>query len=56
MVSGERVKMRDEEMDAIRGNQEMKARVKSQILRAKRLKSIDDVLEEVSVLIDTKTK
>ena len=47
----ERVNLRDEEINTIKGNQEMEAHGKAQILRAKRLKSIDDVLEEVGVLI-----
>ena len=49
----ERVNLRDEEKNTIKGNREMESRWKAQILRAKRLKSIDDVLEEVSVLIGT---
>ena len=40
-------------MDQIKQNDGMDEREKDQILQAKRLKSIDDVLEEVGVLIDT---
>ena len=49
----ERIGMRDVEIEAIRGNGEMEESEKTQVIRAKRRKSIDDVLEEVEVLIDT---
>ena len=49
----ERMNMRDEEMDKIRENENIQESEKDQILRAKRVKSIEDVLDEVDVLIDT---
>ena len=49
----ERVKMRDEEIERIRLDTEIKESEKNQMLRAKRIRSIDDVLEEVEALIDT---
>ena len=49
----ERVRIRDEEMDAIEENREMEAHDKVQLLRAKRMRSIEEVLEEVGVLINT---
>ena len=49
----ERVNLCDEEINTLRGNQEIEIRGKAQILRAKKLKSIDDVVVEVGVLIDT---
>ena len=48
----ERVNLRDEEMNTIRQNGEMEVGEKNERMRMK-LKSIDEVLEEVSVLIDT---
>ena len=48
----ERISLRDEEIAVLR-NGEMEAREKDQIVRAKMMKSIDEVLEEVVVLIDT---
>ena len=49
----ERVKMRDEEIERIRLDKEIQESEKNQMLRAKRMKSIEDVLEEVEALIDT---
>ena len=49
----ERIWMREEEIENVRGDREVEEREKSPLLRAKRLKSIADVLEEVEVLIDT---
>ena len=50
---GERIAMREEEMEKIRVDGESEEREKSVLLRAKRLKSIEEVMEEVEVLIDT---
>ena len=47
-----RMELKEEEMEMIRRNVEMDEREKSQLLRAKRTKSIGDVLEEVAVVID----
>ena len=49
-----RIGMREEEIEKIRGDREIHEHEKSQLLRAKRLKSIEEVLEEVEVLIDTR--
>ena len=49
-----RIGMREEEIEKIRGDREIEEREKSLLLRAKRLKSIEEVLEEVEVLIDTR--
>ena len=49
----ERIDLREEEIDTIRRNDEMGERVRKQTIQAKRAKSIDEVLEEVGVLIDT---
>ena len=49
----ERIAVRDEELETIRRNGELEEREKNDILRAKRMKSISDVLEEVDILIDT---
>ena len=49
----ERITLRDEDIDAIKRNDEMAENEKCQLLRAKSAKSISDVLEEVGVLIDT---
>ena len=49
----ERVKMRDEEIERIRLDTEIQESEKNQMLRGKRIRSIDDVLEEVEALIDT---
>ena len=49
----ERIMIREGEMNTIRVNGEMSDREKNLIIRAKRMKSIDEVLEEVEVLIDT---
>ena len=45
--------MRDEEMRKIQQNGEMEASEKTHKLKAMRMKSIGDVMEEVEVLIDT---
>ena len=45
--------MRDEEMVAIRRNDEMDEREKNQTIQAKRAKSMEEVLEDVVVLIET---
>ena len=47
-----RISLREQEMEEIRSNGEMDEREKDRIVRAKRAKSIQDVLEEVEVLID----
>ena len=49
----ERIWMREEEIEKIRGDKEVKERDKSRLLGAKRMKSIADVLEDVEALIDT---
>ena len=49
----ERMGIREEEIELVKGNGEMNEREKDQILRAKRMKSIAEVLEEVDILIDT---
>ena len=49
----ERITLRDEEIDALKRNDENAENEKFQLLRAKSAKSISDVLEEVGVLIDT---
>ena len=49
----ERVQIREDEMDTIRGNQDLEENEKKQVLGAKRTQSIAEVLEEVQVLIDT---
>ena len=43
---------RDEEIESVRWNEEMDERDKNQMLRAKKMKSIADVLEDVEVVID----
>ena len=45
--------MREEEIDRIRQNGEVEANEKEQMLRAKRMKSNEEVVEEVEVLIDS---
>ena len=59
----ERISIRDDEIEAKRKNGEIEEQEKNQVLRVKRMKSIEDVLEDVEVLIDafhfnhlTKTK
>ena len=49
----DRIAIRDDEMDRIRQNGEVEADENEQMLRAKRRKSIEEVVEEVEVLIDT---
>ena len=49
----ERIQTRDEEIEMIRKDEQMEERERKLVLRAKRTKSIDEVLEEVEVLIDT---
>ena len=49
----ERIGVREDEMEKIREDREIEEREKSQLLGAKKAKSIADVLEEVEVLIDT---
>ena len=48
-----RIKMRDEEMDKIRRDTRIQESEKKQLLSSMRIKSINDVLVEVEVLIDT---
>ena len=43
---------RDEEIESVRWNEEMDERDKNQMLRAKKMKSIADVLEDVEVVMD----
>ena len=50
----ERIGLRDEDMEAVKGNGEMDEREKSLLLGAKKMKSLDEVLGEVEVLIDTR--
>ena len=45
--------MRDDDIETLRRNDQMDEGEKDLLLRAKRTKSIADVLEEVEVLIDT---
>ena len=49
----ERIGMRDEEMNDIKQNVDMDEMDKTQKLKAMKMKSIVDVMEEVEVLIDT---
>ena len=49
----ERIALQDEEIEQVKGNREMDEKEKDQMLRAKKMESIADVLEEVEVLIDT---
>ena len=49
----ERVGMRDEEIDKIRQDGQIEEGAKKEKLRAMKMRSIDEVLEEVEVLIDT---
>ena len=49
----ERIQLRDAEIDRIRHDDGIGENERSQVLRAKRAKSIADVLEEVEVLVDT---
>ena len=49
----DRIAVRDEVMDIIRENGEVEANEKEQMLRAKRMKSIEEVVGEAEVLIDT---
>ena len=48
-----RIGMREEEIEKIRDDREIDEREKSQLLGAKRMMSIEEVMEEVEVLIDT---
>ena len=48
----ERVQIREEEIEEVRKG-EIEETEKEQTLRVKRMKSIEDVLEEVGVLVDT---
>ena len=48
----ERIALRDEEVEQVKGNREMEEE-KVQVLQAKRAKCIAEALEEVEVLIDT---
>ena len=49
---GQRITMREEEMEKIKRDDEMDEREKNKILVSKRAKSIGEVLEDVEVLID----
>ena len=49
----ERIGMRDDEIEKIEHDEEIEGSEKTVIIKAKRMKSISDVLEEVEVLIDT---
>ena len=49
----ERVAIRDRDIEIVRQNQQMDELERSQMIRAKSMKSIADVVEEVEVLIDT---
>ena len=46
------IALRDEDIDRIRHNGEIEEREKNQMLRAKKMKSIAEVLEDVEVVID----
>ena len=48
----ERIALRDEEIKEIKRKSEIGEREKGVVLRAKRVKSIADVLEEVAVVVD----
>ena len=50
----ERIALREEEIEHAKRNREMNEREKSKVLRAKRLKNIEEVMAEVEVLIDTR--
>ena len=47
------LEMKNDEMEKIKCEREIEELEKSVLLRAKRLKSIEEVMEEVEVLIDT---
>ena len=49
----ERIAMRDEEIEEMKKNGGIEVSEREQMIRAKRMKSIHEVLEEVGVLIDT---
>ena len=49
----ERIGMRDDEIEKIEHDEEIEGSEKTVIIKAKRMKSISDVLEEVEVLIGT---
>ena len=49
----ERIETREEEMDEVRRDDQIEEAEKCLMLRAKRMKGIAEVLEEVEVLIDT---
>ena len=49
----ESINMRDVEIEAIRKNEEMDESAKKRAMRIKGMKSVDEVLEDVKVLIDT---
>ena len=49
----ERIALPDEEIQRIRKDEQMERRAKSEKLKAVRMTSISEVLEEVEVLIDT---
>ena len=49
----EKIAQRDEEIERIKGDAQMEGREKSEKLKAVRMKSIAEVLEEVEVLVDT---
>ena len=49
----EMVSLCEEEMDKIRGSEEIQKHEKDQMMKVKRIQSIKEVLEEVEVLIDT---
>ena len=47
----ERIEMRHEEIDKIRHDGQVEEHQKNRMIQAKRMESIDEVLEEVEVLI-----
>ena len=49
----ERIDTRDQEINATKQNDQVGEKEKTDVLRAKRTRSIEEVLEEVEVLIDT---
>ena len=49
----ERIALRDEEIEGVNGDAQLERRVKSEKLKAIRMKSIAEMLEEVEALVDT---
>ena len=49
----ERIELRERAMNEINHNDQLEEREKTRMLQTKRMKSIEEVLEEVEVLVDT---